>query len=125
MFALATVILALWLLFNAASDPTNAQQSPVAQERQIENTIPKHVTIDVNITKEKEKAWKDLKNENWARDFELEITNTGDKPIYELELLLWFDVPNDYQDELVTDITYHNPGILHNRSIATTDDIPI
>lgn len=52
------------------------------QERQVENTIPKHVPLDVKLTKAKEKNWKDLKNENWARDFEVEVTNTEDKPIY-------------------------------------------
>jgi hypothetical protein len=126
LFASPMVAIALVLLYKGASGPINAQQSPSAQqERQVENMIPKHVPIDVKITKEKEKAWKDLKNENWAKDFELEITNTGDKPIYELELLLWFDVPNESQDELIAPIIYHNPGISHARSIATPDDIPI
>jgi hypothetical protein len=125
LFAMVVFAIALTLLIKGASGPINAQQSEVAHERQIENTIPKHVPIAVKITKEKEKNWKDLKNENWARDFEIEITNTGDKPIYELELFLWFDVPNEAQDELLTDITYHNPGIRHNESIATADDIPI
>lgn len=114
------------LLFKGASDPISAQQSPTSQqERQIENTIPKHVPIEVKLTKEREKNWKDLKNENWAKDFELEITNTGNKPIYGLELLLWFDVPNEYQGELVADVTYHIPGINDTRSIATAEDIPI
>jgi hypothetical protein len=121
LFASLIVAIALVLLFKGASGPMNAQQ----QERQIENLIPKHVPIEVKLTKEKEKKWKDLKNENWARDFELEITNTGNKPIYELGLVLWFDVPNEYQDELVTQINYHTPGITNSRSIATPDDVPI
>jgi hypothetical protein len=126
LFASLVLVIALVLLYRGASGPTRAQQSSASQqERQIENTIPKHVPSDVKITKEKEKNWNDLQNENWARDFELEITNTGNKPIYELEMLLWFDVPNEYQDELVTAITYHSPGISDPRSIATADDIPI
>src|ERR1041385_4807849 len=104
---------------------TSLSQTSQQQERQVENKIPKHVPIEVKLTKEKEKNWKDLKNENWARDFELEITNTGDKPIYALDLVLWFDVPNEYQDELVTNITYHTPSIKNDRSIAAAEDIPI
>jgi hypothetical protein len=42
----------------------------------------------IKIRKEKEKAFKDTKNEKWARDFELEATNTGEKPIYYLWLML-------------------------------------
>ena len=124
LFASLVLVIALVLLYRGASGPTNAQQS-TPQERQIENTIPKHVPIEVKITKEKEKNWKDLKNENWAHDFELEITNTGQKPIYALALLLFFDVPNEYQDYLVTEITYRSPGISNTRSIATADDVPI
>src|SRR2546423_609332 len=85
MFALFLVVVAFALLFKATPRPATAQapQSPASQnERQLENLIPKHVPLDVKLTKEKEKAFKDLKNENWARDFELEITNTGEKPIY-------------------------------------------
>src|ERR1043165_508315 len=126
LFASLVLAIVLVLLYKGASGPMSAQQSPPSQqERQLENTIPKHVPISVKITKEKEKAWKDLKNENWARDFELEITNTGNKPIYALELLLWFDVPNEYQDEFVTDITYNTPSMKNSRSIATAEDVPI
>src|SRR5215212_7525461 len=64
-------------------------QSP--EERELEDRIPKHLPIKVKIKKEKEEAFKDLKNEKWVRDFELEITNTGDKPIYFLSLLI--DLP--------------------------------
>ena len=36
-----------------------------------------------------------LKNEKWVREFELEVTNTGDKPIYFLFLDLIADVKLD------------------------------
>jgi hypothetical protein len=59
-----------------------------AAERQFVDQIPKHLPIKVKIKKEKEKAIKDLSNEKWVRDFQLEITNTGSKPIYFLKMLL-------------------------------------
>ncbi|MBA3767570.1 MAG: hypothetical protein H0W99_11395 [Acidobacteria bacterium] len=54
----------------------------------IENTVPKHIPIKLKMKKEKEKAIHDLNNEKWPHDFELEITNTGTKPIYFLKMLL-------------------------------------
>jgi hypothetical protein len=61
-----------------------------SEERVLEDKIPKHLPIKIKIKKEKEKAFKDLKNEKWLRDFELEVTNTGEKPIYFLDFLLIF-----------------------------------
>jgi hypothetical protein len=58
------------------------------EERVLEDKIPKHLPIKVKIKKEKEKAFKDLQNEKWARDLELEVTNIGDKPIYFLDFEL-------------------------------------
>lgn len=124
LFASLVLTIALGLLYRGGSGPINAQQSQ-PQERQIENTIPKHVPLDVKITKEKEKAWKDLKDENWARDFELEITNTGDKPIYTLALRLYFDVKNESGYDISTDILYGRPEISHLGTRAMADDVPI
>lgn len=124
VFALLVLVTAFVLLFKGASGPTSAQQ-PQPQERQVENTIPKHVPLDVKLTKEKEKNWKDLKNENWARDFEVEITNTGDKPIYNFGLILYFDVPNDGQDRFRADIIYGRLGNGRIGSKPTADDIPL
>lgn len=59
-------------------------------ERALEDKIPKHLPLKVKVKQEngKEKAFKDMRNEKWLRDLELEVTNTGDKPIYHLSLLL-------------------------------------
>jgi hypothetical protein len=74
----------------ASSIAQSTQDGTVSskEERELKDTIPKHLPIKVKIKKEKEKAFKDLKNEKWLRDFELEVTNTGDKPIYLLHMLL-------------------------------------
>ena len=61
------------------------------EERELEDKIPRHVPIRIKIREEKEKAFKDLTNEHWARDLELEVKNTGTKPIYFLVLVL--DLP--------------------------------
>src|SRR2546429_8479479 len=80
LLSLACLALIFWI--NGTLRTSIAQ----SEERVLEDTIPKHLPIKVKIKKEKEKAFKDLKNEKWLRDFALEVTNTGDKPIYFLYL---------------------------------------
>lgn len=66
------------------------------EERQIDDKIPKHVPIKYKLRKDKEHAFKDLGNEEWLRDFELEVMNVSDKPIYFLEIWLdWPDAPDN------------------------------
>lgn len=113
-------MIVLVVLYKGVS-PTSAQE----EERQIENTIPKHVPLDLKIKKEKEQAWKDLKNEKWASDFELEIKNNGEKPIYTFYLLLYFDVPTDFETELIAPIYYGRPEISDPRAKPTEEDVPI
>lgn len=60
----------------------------VQEKRVFENAIPKHVPIKIKIKNDKEGSFKNLKNEKWLREFELEVTNTGDKPIYYLEIVM-------------------------------------
>lgn len=64
---------------------TTAQSSQ--SKRQLDDRVPGHLPIKVKIKKEKQEGFQDLKNERWARDFELEVTNTGNRPIYALSLL--------------------------------------
>lgn len=62
------------------------------QERVFENAIPENAPIRIKIKKEKEKSFKDLKGESWVREFELEVVNTGDKPIFFIYINLLTDV---------------------------------
>lgn len=43
-------------------------------ERKLFNGIPKRVPLRVNV--------RNLTNESWAHDLEIEVLNTSDKPIY-------------------------------------------
>ena len=60
--------------------------APQATKRSFENKIPPHVPLTVKIKKDKEEKALDLKNKNWFRDIEIEVTNTSDKPIYFLSI---------------------------------------
>ncbi|HEX7997288.1 MAG TPA: hypothetical protein VF528_02635 [Pyrinomonadaceae bacterium] len=84
--ALSVALLGLFVAVCAVGMLSSTAQS--TEERVLEDKTPAHLPIKVKLKKEKEKAFKDLQNEKWARDFELEVTNTADKPIYFLALQL-------------------------------------
>ena len=84
---IAKVILLLFVLMMVAiflmkpSLPSSVSRAAQG-ERVFENAIPENAPIRIKIKKEKEKSFKDLKDETWVREFELELTNIGDKPIF-------------------------------------------
>jgi hypothetical protein len=88
--------------------------------------VPKHLPIKVKIKKEKEKAFKDLNNEKWVRDFQLEVTNTGDKPIYFLSLII--DLPGITAPDgigMAFSLHYGRTELANIETKAAPDDVPI
>lgn len=126
---LLTRNLRLWfvLLFSAALLSfmfvmSNAQ----SDERVLENTIPEHLPIRAKIKQDKEKSFKDMKNEKWVREFELEVKNTGDRPIYFLYLALTFPEINAHEGHtLVYPLVYGRSEIGDIKTKATETDHPI
>lgn len=57
-------------------------QSPTEGEREVVEKIPKHLPIKVKI--KKPEKLKDARDEDWLGELEVEVTNTGTKPIYYL-----------------------------------------
>jgi hypothetical protein len=80
---LTSSVVACGLIWSVAH---SQQAGPVAAERKFENTVPEHVPIKVKL--KSEKSFKDLKNKKWARELEIEVKNTGDKPIYYLYVVI-------------------------------------
>jgi hypothetical protein len=119
--AVLFIFAALLLVMRMMSAPSIAQSS---KERVLENTIPKDLPFKIKIKKEKEESFKDLKNDNWLREFELELTNTGDKPIYFFYLTLVSDVTLGGQP-LVFPLTYGRAELGDIVTKASSDDIPI
>ena len=95
------------------------------QERIFENQIPSHIPLKIKIKKEKEDSFKDLKNQKWLRGFELELTNTGDKPIYFVYITMGTNVKVDNGLEMVYPLTYGRAQLGDIVSKATSDDSPI
>ncbi len=82
------VMVAIFLM----KPPLTSSTARVQEERVFENAIPENAPIRIKIKKEKEKSFKNLKDENWLREFELEVKNTGEKPIYFIYINLITDV---------------------------------
>ena len=122
---LATVLaLSIVAVLMMASRLTSS--SAALQERSFENKIPAHIPIKIKIKKEKEESFKDLKNEKWLREFELELTNTGDKPIYYLEITMDTDVKFDGSGpEIVFSLRHGRAELGDIVTKATSDDVPI
>jgi hypothetical protein len=126
---LAKLVLLLALIFVASIFFINSgsfQSMAQSTERELQDTIPKHLPIKVKIRKEKEKAFKDLKNEKWVRDFELEVTNTGDKPIYFLSLLLILpEIKAPDGNNMGFGLHYGRRELGYIETKAGPDDVPI
>jgi hypothetical protein len=100
--------------------PSIAQST---DERYLEDTIPKHLPIRVRIKEEKEKAFKDLKNERWSRDMEIEVTNTGDRPIYYLNLSIQMtDTRGDSDHPLAFPLDFGRAALMDKKERAKPDD---
>ena len=123
LLAMLLVIAASALLINGLLVRGVSQSK---QERQVENKIPKQVPITIKLKREKEKAFKDLKNEKWLQDFELEVTNTSNKPIYFLELFVVLpEVLAEDSHSVAIPLRYGRVDFIQFDTIATANDQPI
>jgi hypothetical protein len=77
LFLAVGMLGSLLLAFTSNSSTPSVLAKAQPEERHLQDEIPKHVPLRARIKKEKEKGFKDLKNERWAREFELEVTNIG------------------------------------------------
>jgi hypothetical protein len=129
-FPLTRFILALLMalgsigLLVAAIQPLSVASSP--QERQVDNDLPKNVPLKAKLKTAKEAKFKDLKNEEWLRDFELEVTNTSDKPIYFVEF--WLMLPetmSDNNNPVAYSLRYGRGDFIKYETRAIREDVPL
>jgi hypothetical protein len=111
-------MLVVFFLLCGVGIVTSTAQSTQKEERELEDKIPKHLPIKVKV--------KNLNNEKWARDVEVEVTNTGDKPIYYLRLSLYFvDVKMDSGNGIGFPLRYGRPELVDLNNRAIPEDMPI
>ncbi|HEV7893296.1 MAG TPA: hypothetical protein VGP08_21950 [Pyrinomonadaceae bacterium] len=120
LIALAALVSLLAAIFGIMS---GAAQTPAKEEREVEDKIPKHLPIKVKI--KKEEKLKDSENDEWLRDVEVEVTNTGTKPIYFIEIRL--TLPNALDDEKNTgyNLYYGRRELIKFDEPVRPDDVPL
>src|SRR5438874_8923990 len=84
--ALHLILLVVFLIPYGFGIMSSTAQSTQDEERKFENAIPNHLPIKVKL--KNEQAFKNLNNDKWARDIEVEVENRSDKPIYHLLISL-------------------------------------
>jgi hypothetical protein len=135
IFAVVVTTSALLLLNHAQSgsiqkpqDPPGSKNNPIERKpsrRLFENRIPEHLPIKVKIKWERERKFRDLANDNWARDLELEVKNIGEKPIYHLWFVLEVPEAKIADSHQVFVIMYGRMELADLNNRPTADDIPI
>jgi hypothetical protein len=96
------------------------------EEREIEDKIPKHLPLKIKIKKDKEQKVKDLANDQWVRDFELEVTNMSEKPIYFLNIyVLLPDIKSEDGGTIGMPLRYGRMAFIKNGTRPLPDDVPL
>jgi hypothetical protein len=115
---LAGVLLVAFLGLCAVGMVSSTAQSTQQEERELEDKIPKHLPIKVKV--------KNLNSERWTRDIEIEVTNTGDKPIYYLGLTVILpDVLTENNHKLGFPLQYGRGHLIDYNAPLQPDDVPI
>ena len=99
-------------------------QSDEKGGREVVDKIPKHLPIKVKV--KKPERLKDVKNEEWLGELELEVTNTGSKPIYFLEVFI--DLPDVFAPNglnLAYPVEYGRSALTSIKEPVRPDDVPI
>jgi hypothetical protein len=120
---------ALVLAFGIAARTTQSSQDNPAQsgndgERTFENRLPAHVPLKVKL--KNEQAFKNPKNKEWMKEFEIEVKNTGTKPIYYLNLTFTLD---DFRLEdgnaIGLSVSYGRAELIYLDTTLLPGDMPI
>jgi hypothetical protein len=117
VFFPALIALLFWP--NALTSAAQSPQEEEKEERILEDKMPTHLPIKVKV--------KNLQNEHWARDLEVEVKNTGDKPIYVVDFFILMPEIKGPDGNPVGFGFYYGP---HNRRITVgmrpePDDVPL
>jgi hypothetical protein len=116
-FSLLSLISAFGLSFGRA-------QSDEKEEREVVDEIPKHLPIKVKI--KKPEKLKGAENNEWVDDMEIEVTNTGTRPIYYLLIQLWMpDVLHESGKNYAFDYTFGRGALVAWEEPLLPDDVPL
>jgi hypothetical protein len=120
----AALVLATGFAAGTAQSSQDDPAPPDEKERKFENGIPAHVPLKVKL--KNEQAFKNPKNKEWVKELEIEVKNTGSKPIYYLNLTLTLD---DFRLEdghaVGLSISYGRNDLMYLDTALLPEDVPI
>ena len=125
-FILSLILLVFALATNRVAPVVTAQTPPgqgvpQAQLRQLRNEIPQHLPLRVEV--------RNLQTDRFAHDLEIEVTNTSDKPIYYLSLILTLTgirgPAGSGGHEIGFSLAYGRRALLDLDERALPEDVPI
>lgn len=119
----SALVLAFGFAAHTARPSQEGQNNSEAKERRFENTVPEHVPLKVKL--KSEKSFKDLKNKGWARELEIEVTNTGSKPIYYLYVVIVMPDVLVGGHRLTMRTTYGRTELGLPETPVEPDDVPV
>ena len=96
---------------NQSNQPTSPSQ------REMGIGVPKHIPIKIKV--------KNLNNEKWANDLEVEITNKSDKPIYYLSFLVIPQNENVADEKVAFWLHYGRPQLNNFSTPVESTDVPL
>ncbi|HEY0763289.1 MAG TPA: hypothetical protein VGD61_13045 [Pyrinomonadaceae bacterium] len=118
---LILVLIGTLLLFSKFSSAESAGQS---ERRSLENKIPAHVPLEIKFKKDKED--KIRTNAQWHKDFEMQITNTGDRPIYYFSLfVLMPGVTSNSGATMIFNVFFGRAALVDANEKPWPDDKPL
>lgn len=91
--------------------------------RAVVSTIPARVPLKV-LVKNRERV-ADPSNAEWLRDLEVEVTNTGSRPIYFVSLLLLLPGAKLGRLQPVYNLRFGSPALGSYTAIARPEDVPL
>jgi hypothetical protein len=102
-----------------ASNTAQSQQ----EERKFEDMTSDHVPIKVKL--KNEQTFKKMSNKEWARELEIEVKNTGNKPIYfmYMNIIMREMLSNDYP--LAFQLSYGRKDLVRFTTPIEPEDVPI
>ena len=128
----AIVALALLILTRGESvllsTPAQNNQAPIEGDRKVDVMKSPQMPTDTTVAVV---GIRNLQNEHWLRDLEIEVQNNSKKPIYFLEVILYFpDIPKIIDTEgiergFAISLIYGRRDLGRFKQRITDEDVPI
>ncbi|MGI9108364.1 MAG: hypothetical protein ACR2G4_19220 [Pyrinomonadaceae bacterium] len=116
--SLTTLTLLIFSVLWCGFAPVSSLAQGSASERELEDKVPAHLPIKAKV--------KNLHNKKWLDDLEIEIRNTGDKPIYYLNFAVVLpEVRSENGNPTGFSLRYGNWGLVDPDKRPTPEDVSI